>query len=84
MEILKAPWLREGGRKGFVRQLCQATYRSTQEIEERYNEVGKSMPSKVIWGEEDSGIDVRDAYKLGKKLGAKDVVVIEGAASAYV
>jgi pimeloyl-ACP methyl ester carboxylesterase len=79
MDMLKAPWLREGGKKGFVRQLSQAAHRCTEEVEGRYAEVGKVMPLKVVWGREDRWIGVEDAHRLGEKLGAKEVVVIEGA-----
>ena len=79
LEVLKAPWLRDDGKKGFVRQLCQAAHRSTGEVENRYKEVGESMPVLVLWGREDRWIDVKDAGRLGEKLGARKVVIIEGA-----
>jgi pimeloyl-ACP methyl ester carboxylesterase len=79
MRMLKAPWLAEGGKKGFVRQLCQAAHRSTEEVEGRYAEVRRSFPVKVIWGRQDNWILVDDAHRLGKALGAKEVVEIEGA-----
>jgi pimeloyl-ACP methyl ester carboxylesterase len=79
MEMLKAPWLKPGGKEGFVRQLCQAGYRSTDEVEGRYGEVGAGVPVKVIWGKEDRWIGVETAARLGEKIGAKEVVVVEGA-----
>jgi len=79
MGALKAPWLLEGGKKGFVRQLCQAAHRSTEEVEGRYAEVGQSFPVKIIWGKQDNWIAVEDAHRLGEGLGAKEVVEIEAA-----
>lgn len=79
MEMLKAPWLREGGKEGFVRQLCQANSRSTEEVEGRYGEIGKKMPVKIIWGKQDNWIGVETAARLGKALSAREVVEIEGA-----
>ncbi|ETN47108.1 uncharacterized protein HMPREF1541_01298 [Cyphellophora europaea CBS 101466] len=81
MEALKAPWLRgEEGRKGFVRQMCQANSRSVPEdVERRYAEVGKSMPVLVVWGSEDRWLPVEIAGRLGRALGAREVVEIEGA-----
>lgn len=79
MQMLKAPWLREGGKKGFIRQLCQADSRSTDEVEGRYGEVGKDIPVKIIWGADDKWIPVETAGRLGKALGAKEVVAIEDA-----
>jgi pimeloyl-ACP methyl ester carboxylesterase len=79
MGVLKRPWLAEGGKRGFVRQLCQAAYRSTEEVEGRYAEVGKNLPVKVIWGKQDNWIPVKDAHRLGDALGAKEIVEVEGA-----
>jgi pimeloyl-ACP methyl ester carboxylesterase len=79
MQMLKAPWLREGGKAGFIRQLCQAGSRNTDAVEGRYAEVGKEMPVKIIWGAQDAWIGMDTASKLGKALGAKEIVVIEDA-----
>ncbi|KAI8654393.1 AB hydrolase-1 domain-containing protein [Fusarium sp. Ph1] len=79
METLKAPWLRKGGKEGFIRELCQANSRTTDEVEGRYEEVGTSIPVKVIWGAEDKWIPAEDAHRLGKTLNAQEVVVIEDA-----
>lgn len=80
MEMLKAPWISsEAGRKGFVRQMVQAGNRSTEEVEGRYPEVGKNIPTKVIWGKEDKWIPVERALKLKEKLNARDLVEIAGA-----
>jgi pimeloyl-ACP methyl ester carboxylesterase len=79
MEVLKEPWLREGGKKGFVRQMCQAGVRDTGAVEGMYGKVGKEIPVKVIWGKEDRWIAAEDAFRLGKALGAEEVVVIEDA-----
>jgi pimeloyl-ACP methyl ester carboxylesterase len=79
MRMLKAAWLAESGQKGFVRQLCQAACRSTEEVEGRYAEVGRNLPVKIIWGKQDNWIPVADAHRLGEALGAKEVAEIEGA-----
>lgn len=79
MQMLKSPWLREGGKRGFIRELCQANSRSTEAVEGRYGEVGSKLPVKVIWGADDSWIPVESAWRLGKALGAKEVVVVDKA-----
>ena len=79
MKMLKEPWLRGSGKAGFIRELCQANSRSTEAVEGRYGEVGKSMPVKVIWGANDEWIPVKDAHRLGKALNAREVVTIEEA-----
>lgn len=79
MHTLKSPWLKEGGKEGFIRQLCQANFRSTDAVEGRYSEVGEHMPVKVIWGAQDNWIPVESAWRLGKALQAQEVVEIEEA-----
>jgi pimeloyl-ACP methyl ester carboxylesterase len=79
MQMLKKPWMKEGGKAGFVRQLCQANWRSTEEVEGRYKEVGEQIPVKIIWGAEDDWIPVEVATRLGKALHAKEIVEIEEA-----
>lgn len=79
MEALKAPWMKEGGKAGFIRQLCQANSRSTEEVEGRYGEVGQQIPVKIIWGAQDNWLSVEVATRLGKALNAKEIVQIEEA-----
>ncbi|KAL1880537.1 hypothetical protein VTK73DRAFT_5550 [Phialemonium thermophilum] len=74
---LTAPWLtKEGGKEGFIRELCQANWRSTEAVEGRYGEVGTRLPVKVIWGVEDRWIPVDTAERLGAALRAKEIVLI--------
>lgn len=79
MEMLKAPWLKDGGKAGFIRQLCQANSRSTAEVESRYGEVGRQIPVKIIWGAQDNWIPAENAERLGKALHSKELVHVEGA-----
>lgn len=79
MQELKAPWLRDGGKRRFIRELCQANYRSTETVESRYGEVGVKVPVKVIWGADDQWIPVESAWRLGNALKAKEVVAIDNA-----
>ncbi|KAM5349753.1 hypothetical protein ACJ41O_006258 [Fusarium nematophilum] len=79
MDMLKAPWLREGGRQRFIHELCQADSRSTQAVEERYGEVGPDLAVKIIWGSDDGWIPVESAWRLGDALKASEVVIIDEA-----
>ena len=79
MQTLKSPWMREGGKAGFIRELCQANSRSTEAVEGRYGEIGRNMPIKIIWGAEDKWIPVESAWRLGDALGAKEIAIIEKA-----
>ncbi|OQE23015.1 hypothetical protein PENSTE_c009G09582 [Penicillium steckii] len=80
MEILKTPWVStEEGRKGFIRQMVQANYRSTEDVEYRYSEVGRNMSVHIIWGKKDRWIPVETAARLKEKLGASSVSLVEDA-----
>lgn len=79
MAMLKAPWMRDGGKKGFIRQLLQANARSTDPVEKRYGEVGPKIPVKIVWGAQDSWIAEESAWRLGEALKAEEVSVIDGA-----
>ncbi|KAH8728154.1 Alpha/Beta hydrolase protein [Phaeosphaeriaceae sp. PMI808] len=79
MYRLKAPWMRRGGKAGFIRQLCQAGSRSTETVENRYGEIGQNIPVSIIWGSEDNWIPVEVAQRLGSALHAKKVIQIEEA-----
>lgn len=79
LQMLKAPWLRDGGRARFIRELCQANFRSTEAVEPRYSEVGGAMPVKVIWAANDKWIPVADAWRLADALKADEVAVIDNA-----
>lgn len=79
MEMLKSPWMREAGKDAFLRQLCQANSRNTDEVEGRYGEIGEKVPVMIIWGQDDRWLPVETATRLGKALKAKEVVTIEGA-----
>ncbi|KAG8672110.1 hypothetical protein FPOAC2_05477 [Fusarium poae] len=79
MQMLKEPWLREGGKRGFIRELCQANWRSTEEVEGRYGEVGSKLRVTVIWGGDDKWLPVEGAYRLGNVLKAEEIVVIDKA-----
>jgi pimeloyl-ACP methyl ester carboxylesterase len=77
MQMLKGPWLRnKEGREGFVRQMCQANSRSTDEVEGQYGLVGERVPVKIIWGRDDKWIPAQTADRLAQALNAKEVVVI--------
>ncbi|KLO99965.1 related to hydrolases or acyltransferases (alpha/beta hydrolase superfamily) [Fusarium fujikuroi] len=78
-QMLKEPWLREGGKRGFIRELCQANSRSTEEVEARYGEVGPKLPIKIIWGADDKWLPVEVAHRLGDALKAREVIVIDKA-----
>lgn len=82
-DILAQPWLEAQGGKhgqvGFFQQIVQCQEQHAEEIMERYAEVGRDCPVKIIWGKEDNLIPVDRAQKLAAALGAQDVVLVEEA-----
>jgi pimeloyl-ACP methyl ester carboxylesterase len=80
MEALKRPWLEsEESQHAFIRQMVQANSRNTDAVEPRYAEVGKAIPVKVIWGAEDKWLPVSEAQRVGEKVGAKEIAIVDGA-----
>lgn len=80
-DVLSEPWL-EGGMQGserFLREMVQAHYRDTGGLEDRYASVGGMAPTKIVWGKDDAWIPVGTAERLGRALGAEEVVVVEEA-----
>lgn len=80
-DMLLLPWTSAGaqGKAGFLRQMRQADQRHASDVEPRYGEIGKKMPVKIIWGEEDAWIPVDRAKKLAHMIGAHEVVIVEKA-----
>ncbi|KAH3968008.1 hypothetical protein HBH51_131060 [Parastagonospora nodorum] len=79
MEMLKERWKYEDGKVAFVRQLCQANSRTTEDVEHHYWSIGSEIPVQIIWGEQDQWIPVETAERLAMALNAKRVVRIEDA-----
>ncbi|KAJ9232762.1 hypothetical protein DTO169E5_7322 [Paecilomyces variotii] len=81
IDRLLEPWTAGGsqGQEAFIRQLLQADQRYAEDVEGRYGEVGKAIPVKVIWGKEDRWIPSDYAVKLGKLIGAREVILVEEA-----
>ncbi|KAL6241159.1 hypothetical protein RBB50_011838 [Rhinocladiella similis] len=80
-DMLVKPWTVDGlqGMTGYTRQVRQADQRDIEEVEQRYHEVGKAMPVKIIWGQKDVWILVDVAGKLAQMIGTDEVVIVENA-----
>ena len=80
-DMLCAPWIANGtqGFNRFLKEMVQAHNRDSQSIETRYSLVGGSIPTKIIWGEEDSWLPSEIASRLEKALNATELVIIEDA-----
>ena len=80
-DMLTGPWLSSGlqGKAGFIRQMTQASQRDVEDVEPSYGKVGKRMPVKIIWAKEDQWIPVDHAERLGRMIGAQEIVIVEEA-----
>lgn len=74
---LSVPWLTAKGQAAFYRQIAQADQRYTDEIQHRYSEL--DLPTKVIWGSEDTWIPVDRAVRLADMVPGANLELIDGA-----
>lgn len=60
-DMLARPWLADGslGQDAFIRQAVQADQADLEGFEEKYEQVGKGMLVKVIWGKRMLGFRLR-------------------------
>ncbi|KAJ9634313.1 uncharacterized protein PV06_00482 [Exophiala oligosperma] len=80
-DMLVKPWTVDGlqGMAGYTRQVRQADQRDIEEVEQRYHEVGKAMPVKIIWGKNDVWIPMSAAKQLAQMIGTEEVAIVENA-----
>ena len=71
------PWLGEGGRHAFYRQIAQADQRYTDEIEPAY--AGIDMPTLIVWGADDCWIPASTGERLHAAIPRSQFTLIPGA-----
>ncbi|MGH3447275.1 MAG: alpha/beta fold hydrolase [Nocardioidaceae bacterium] len=77
LATMSTPWLSAEGQAAFYRQIAQADQRFTDEIQDRYGEI--AVPTKVIWGREDSWIPVDRATRLAQMIPGAELAIIDAA-----
>ncbi|MGW6731429.1 alpha/beta fold hydrolase [Streptomyces sp. NPDC055013] len=77
LDRLSRPWLGEVGQSAFYRQIAQADQRYTDEVQERYGEIG--FPTLVCWGEDDTWIPVAKGRELAARIPGARLEPIAGA-----
>ena len=77
LDGLVRPWLGEQGQAAFYRQIAQADQRHTDEIQERYGEIG--IPTLVCWGQEDTWIPPAKGHELVARIPGARLEPIAGA-----
>lgn len=80
-DMLCTPWLPDGtqGTDGFIREMLQAQERDASDIEGEYAGIGSRVPTKIIWGKDDTWLPVEMGPKLQKTLNAKELVIVDDA-----
>jgi pimeloyl-ACP methyl ester carboxylesterase len=71
------PWLGAEGQDAFYRQIAQADQRFTDEVEDKYGEIG--VPVLILWGEEDGWIPVQTAHRLQAVIPRSELQVVPAA-----
>ncbi len=71
------PWIREGGKAAFYRQIAQADSRYTDEVQPLYPQI--STPTLILWGREDSWIPLEKGEELHGLIPGSEFRVIDDA-----
>jgi pimeloyl-ACP methyl ester carboxylesterase len=66
LDGLVRPWLGDVGQAAFYRQIAQADQLYTDEIQDRYGEIG--IPTLVCWGQDDAWIPVAKGRELVARI----------------
>ena len=77
LDRLVAPWLGDAGQAAFYRQIAQADQLHTDEVQDRYGEIG--VPTLVCWGEDDTWIPVAKGHELVARIPGARLERIAGA-----
>ncbi|WP_402465418.1 alpha/beta fold hydrolase [Isoptericola aurantiacus] len=77
LEALVSPWLGEAGQAAFYRQIAQADERWTAELEPLLASL--DVPTRIVWGEQDTWIPVDRAHRLAAAIPGSTVVTVPDA-----
>ncbi|MFH0518435.1 alpha/beta fold hydrolase [Streptomyces sp. M41] len=77
LDRLTQPWLGELGQAAFYRQIAQADQCHTDEVQDRYGEIG--FPTLVCWGEHDTWIPLAKGRELVTRIPGARLHPIAGA-----
>ncbi|CAM3557519.1 alpha/beta fold hydrolase [Isoptericola cucumis] len=77
LEALVVPWLGDAGQAAFYRQIAQADERYTAELEPLLGDL--DVPTRVLWGEQDTWIPADRAGRLSAALGHAEARLIPDA-----
>ncbi|WP_330309070.1 MULTISPECIES: alpha/beta hydrolase [unclassified Streptomyces] len=77
LDGLVRPWLGDVGQAAFYRQIAQADQLYTDEIQDRYGEIG--IPTLVCWGQDDTWIPAEKGRELVARIPGARLEPISGA-----
>jgi len=77
LDGLVRPWLGDVGQAAFYRQIAQADQLYTDEVQDRYGEIG--IPVLVCWGKDDTWIPAEKGQELAARIPGARLEPISGA-----
>jgi pimeloyl-ACP methyl ester carboxylesterase len=77
LDQLVRPWLGDLGQAAFYRQIAQADQLYTDEMQDRYGDIG--IPALVCWGEDDAWIPLAKGEELAARVPGARLEPIAGA-----
>ncbi|WP_327677034.1 alpha/beta fold hydrolase [Streptomyces sp. NBC_00467] len=77
LDRLVEPWLGDLGQSAFYRQIAQADQLYTDEVQDRYGEIG--IPTLVCWGRDDTWIPMAKGQELAARIPGARFEQIAGA-----
>ncbi|MFJ6843046.1 alpha/beta fold hydrolase [Streptomyces griseoluteus] len=77
LDRLIEPWLGDLGQAAFYRQIAQADQAHTDEVQDRYGEIG--IPTLVCWGQDDTWIPPARGRELAARIPGARLEPIAGA-----
>jgi len=77
MQLYLEPWLTEGGKKAFWRQIAQMDDKYSEEVEGRYGEI--RCPVTILWGAGDEFIPLKDGEELAQRIPGAPFTVVPDA-----
>lgn len=77
LDRLIQPWLGDLGQAAFYRQIAQADQLHTDEVQDRYGEIG--FPTLVCWGQDDTWLPMEKGRELTARIPGARLEPIAGA-----
>lgn len=77
MDALISPWIGVIGQAAYYEQVRQYDYEYTKDLETLYPNI--SVPTTVIWGEEDAWVDISEGRRFAKMIKQSEFITLPDA-----